>query len=99
MSAATVSLQASPSATTRQVALSFLFKSIEFLSEPEGRSYASESATECGYEIVFTFYGLGFPSPHLAMPGQGQNDIYADEDQYLNIIEIADKEGDKMAFT
>jgi hypothetical protein len=27
---------------------------------------------ECGYEIVFTFYGLGFQSPHLAMPGLGQ---------------------------
>jgi hypothetical protein len=36
------------------------------------RSYASESATWCGYEIAFTFYGLGFPSPHLYMPGLGQ---------------------------
>ena len=25
-----------------------------------------------GYKIVFTFYGLGFPSPHLDMPGLGQ---------------------------
>jgi hypothetical protein len=29
---------------------------------------ASESATGCGYEIVFTLYGLGFPSPDLGMP-------------------------------
>jgi hypothetical protein len=35
-------------------------------------AYASESATGCGYEIAFIFYGLGFPSPHLDMPGLGQ---------------------------
>ena len=35
-------------------------------------AYASESATGCGYEIVFTFYGLGFPSPHLDKLGLGQ---------------------------
>ncbi len=28
---------------------------------------ARPGATACGYEIVFAFYGLGFPSPHLAM--------------------------------
>jgi len=28
--------------------------------------------TGCDYEIVFTFYGLGFPSPHLGMPGLAQ---------------------------
>ena len=36
------------------------------------RSYASESATGCDFEIVFTFYGIGFPSPHLDMLGLGQ---------------------------
>jgi hypothetical protein len=35
-------------------------------------AYASESATDCGYENVFRFHGLGFPSPHLDMPGLGQ---------------------------
>jgi hypothetical protein len=25
-----------------------------------------------GYENIFTFYGPGFPSPHLDMPGLGQ---------------------------
>ena len=35
-------------------------------------AYASESATGCVYEIVFTFYGIKFPLPHLDMPGLGQ---------------------------
>jgi len=35
-------------------------------------AYASESATGCGYEIAFTFYEFGFPSPHLDMPGLGR---------------------------
>jgi hypothetical protein len=35
-------------------------------------AYASESATGCGYEIVFRFYKFGIPSPHLEMPGLGQ---------------------------
>ena len=29
------------------------------------RVQARPGATWCGYEIAFTFYGLGFPSPHL----------------------------------
>jgi len=36
------------------------------------RVQACPSAKKCGYEIVFTFYGLSFPSPHLDMPGLGQ---------------------------
>ena len=35
-------------------------------------AYASESAAGCGYDIVFAFYGLVLPSPHLDMPGLGQ---------------------------
>jgi hypothetical protein len=35
-------------------------------------AYASESATGCGYDIVFAVYGLVLPSPHLDMPGLGQ---------------------------
>jgi hypothetical protein len=35
-------------------------------------AYASESAAGCGYEIAFPVYELGFPSPHLDMPGLGQ---------------------------
>ena len=33
---------------------------------------AHPGATGCGYEIVFTFYGLGFSSTHLDIPGLGQ---------------------------
>jgi hypothetical protein len=33
---------------------------------------ARPGATGCVYEIAFTFYGIGFPSPHLGMPGLGQ---------------------------
>jgi hypothetical protein len=33
---------------------------------------ACPGATGCRYEIAFIFYGLGFPSPHLDMPGLGQ---------------------------
>ena len=33
---------------------------------------ARPGATACGHEIVFAFYGLGFPSPHIDMPGLGQ---------------------------
>jgi hypothetical protein len=40
--------------------------------DPTSRVQARPGATGCGYEIVFTFYGLGFPSPHLDMPGLGQ---------------------------
>jgi hypothetical protein len=29
-------------------------------------------ATLCNYEIVVTFYGLGYPSPHVDMSGLGQ---------------------------
>ena len=39
---------------------------------PEGRAYASESATGCVYEIIFVFYGIWFPSPHLGLLGLGQ---------------------------
>jgi hypothetical protein len=35
-------------------------------------AYASESATGCGYDIVFAFSGIVLPSPHLAMPDLGQ---------------------------
>ena len=35
-------------------------------------AYASESATGCGYEIIFTFYELGLPTAHLDGPGLGQ---------------------------
>jgi len=33
---------------------------------------ACPAATLCSYEIVVTFYGLGYPSPHVDMPGLGQ---------------------------
>jgi hypothetical protein len=36
------------------------------------RVQARPGATGCVYETAFTFYGLGFPSPHLDMPGLGQ---------------------------
>jgi hypothetical protein len=36
------------------------------------RVQARPGATGCGDEFVFAFYGLGFPSPHLDMPGLGQ---------------------------
>jgi len=36
------------------------------------RVQARPGATGCVYEIAFTFYGIGFPSPHLDMPGLGQ---------------------------
>jgi hypothetical protein len=35
-------------------------------------AYASESASGCRYEIIFTFYELGSPSAYLARPGLGQ---------------------------
>ncbi len=37
-----------------------------------GGGQARPGETGCDYEIVFTFYGLGFPSPHLGMPGLAQ---------------------------
>jgi hypothetical protein len=56
--------------------LSFLFKSIELLVSVHGFKgsgvQARPGTTICGYEIAFTFYGLGFPSPHPDMPGLGQ---------------------------
>ena len=36
------------------------------------RVQACPGAAGCGYDIVFAFYGLVFPSPHLDMPGLGQ---------------------------
>jgi hypothetical protein len=36
------------------------------------RVQARPGETGCVYEIAFTFYGIGFPSPHLDMPGLGQ---------------------------
>jgi hypothetical protein len=36
------------------------------------RVQARPGATECGYEIVFAFYGFGFPSPQIDMPVLGQ---------------------------
>ncbi len=36
------------------------------------RVQACPGATGCDYEIAFTFHGIGFPSPHLEMPGLGQ---------------------------
>jgi hypothetical protein len=39
---------------------------------PARRAYAWESATRCGYVIVFTFYGLGFSTLDLDMAGLGQ---------------------------
>jgi hypothetical protein len=36
------------------------------------RVQARPGATGCGYEIVFTFSGLGLPSLHLNIPGLGQ---------------------------
>jgi hypothetical protein len=36
------------------------------------RAQARAGAMTCGYEIIFTFYELGFSSPHFDMPGLGQ---------------------------
>ena len=36
------------------------------------RVHACLGATECVFEIAFTFYGFGYPPPHLGMPGLGQ---------------------------
>ena len=36
------------------------------------RVQARPGATGCVTEIVFTLYGIGFPSPHLGMTGLGQ---------------------------
>jgi hypothetical protein len=42
------------------------------LSGSRFRVQARPDATGCGYEIIFTFYGLGFPLPHLDITGLGQ---------------------------
>jgi hypothetical protein len=39
------------------------------LSGSRFRVQARPDATGCGYEIIFTFYGLGFPLPHLDITG------------------------------
>jgi hypothetical protein len=38
----------------------------------EFKVQARPGATGCVSEIVLTLYGIGFPSPHLDMPGLGQ---------------------------
>jgi hypothetical protein len=36
------------------------------------RVQARPGATGCVFKIAFIFYGIGFPSPDLEMPGLGQ---------------------------